>query len=470
MIPSVLVGLDSFALTSSGKVDRIKLVEDYAGRASTRSPGRHQSETERRVTEVWTNLLGHGDIRPDSSFFEVGGTSLTVFAAVHRLRDAFKLDRGQFSDQSIYRFPTVEGLASYIDSLVAGSAPVAASQHSLLVTLKRGDDATLPPFFVIASAGGTLGTYEKLVRALKTRRDVIGVRDPFIWGDRDPTLGFQSWVRLYVDAIRERQPLGPYYLGAYSSAGAFGYEVARHLRRKGEEVALLALIDPLAIDRETKRRFGYWAFRARFMRRSFERIVRLGGWLRLAPLASVRDTSLSARENDAALTQEQFLQLAAEARKSRGHILGFSGLLELTTGLPFALTDAELSRAEPDQYLAVLLARVRSIAPEIDPGSIENIVIQYYLQTRAQHVYRLQRYGGTVVIVEPDGPYKGLLAAVFRPYVGELRALYLKLGSPSLGTRTIAERFSANLRAHYLCLRDDEFVKQLSEELEVLLR
>jgi acyl-coenzyme A synthetase/AMP-(fatty) acid ligase/thioesterase domain-containing protein len=470
MVPSAVVGVDSFPLTSSGKLDRHRLLETHAKRAEATSPSRHQSDTQRRVMEVWSEVLKHGGVQPDSSFFEVGGTSLTVFAAVHRLRDAFKLDRRQLSDLSIYQFPTVEALASYIDGLRDGSTPTASPINSILVTLRRGGDASLQPLFVISSAGGTLGAYEKIVRALKTKRDILGVRDPFIWGDRDPTQGFQSWVTRYVNAIRERQPRGPYYLMAYSSAGAFGYEIAQHLRRDGQEVALLALIDPLAMDRATKQRYGYWALQARFMRRSFGRIVLLGGWLRVAVPRWLRDSGRSGRGNNHTLTKDQFLQFATAARTNRDHILGLSALLELNTGLPFALTQSDLSQVGPDRYLDVLLARVKSVAPEIDPEAIENIVIQYNLQVRSQHEYRLQRYDGRVVLFDPDGPYQGLLAAQFRPYVRDLRVRGVKLGRPSDRTRILSASFSERIRSHYLSMRDDVFVSGLAEELETLLR
>jgi len=470
MIPSVVVGLDSFPLTPGGKIDRRRLLDDYGSRVPAGAPSRRLSATERKVSEVWKAVLKHGMVQPDRSFFEVGGTSLTVFATAHRLRDAFQLDRHQLSDLSIYRFPTVEGLASYIDGLLDGAAPVASPADSILVTLKRGEDPSLPPCFVISSAGGTLGAYEKVVRALRTRRDVIGVRDPFVWKDRDPTMGFQDWVGLYVRAIRERQPRGPYYLMAYSSAGAFGYEIAQHLRRDGQEVALLALVDPLAMDRATKGRFGYWALRARFMRPSFGRIVLLGGWLRLAVPGWLRDSGRSGRVNDSALTEAEFRRFTTEARTNRDHILSVSALFELNTGLPFALAPSDLPESAPDRYLDALLARVRSVAPEIDPETIERIVVQYYLQVRSQHQYRLQRYDGKVVLFDPEGPYCGLLAAQFRPYVRHLRVHRVKLGQQPDRTRVLSEAFPERIRTHYLGMRDDVFVNTLAAELEKLLR
>jgi hypothetical protein len=147
-----------------------------------------------------------------------------------------------------------------------------------------------------------------------------------------------------------------------------------------------------------------------------------------------------------------------------------SALLELNTGLPFALSESELSDVDRDQYLPVLLSRVKSVAPDIDPGTIENILVQYDLHIRSHHAYRLQRYEGTVVLFEPDDAHRGLLPAVFRPYVKDLRYSCLKLGRQSDGTRTLSESFSADIRAHFLSIRDDEFVRQLSEELEPWLQ
>ncbi len=470
MVPSVVVGLDALPLTASGKVDRMKLLEDYAAGVSTDSPGRHQSDTHLKVAEVWRAVLTHARIRPGSSFFEVGGTSLTVFAVVHRLREVFGLDRAQLSDQALYEFPTIEALAALIDGLKSGSAPRVAPRNTVLVTLKQGDDPSLAPFFVVASAGGTLGAYEKLARVLKTRREVIGVRDPFLWGARDPTLAFERWAALYVAAVREWQPEGPYYIGAYSSAGAYGYEMARQLRQAGQEVRLLALIDPVGMDSKDKQRFGYWAFRARFMRPAFRRMVQLGGWLRRPTLGLLRVGGSSDGKDGPALTPDEFERRATQARLDKGHILSLSALLELNTGLPFTLDPAELSRAPGDRYLDVLLARVKAVAPDVDPSTIESLVVQYYLQAWAQQAYRLRRYGGRIVLFEVEGPYRGLLAALLRPYVRGLRVRGVAVGPQSERMRAVVECLSGPLRAHYLSMRDDTFVGKLAEALEPLLR
>ena len=469
MIPSTIVAVNDFPLTSSGKIDRQRLSREQPRSAAVSPGGPRGTETEQQVSSVWRAVLTHGAFAADSKFFEVGGSSLTAFSVVFRLRDEFGLDRTQLSDQSLYQYPTVKALAEYIDGVRAGGTPPLPLPESLLVTLMRGSDTKRPPVFMISSAGGTLGAYEKLAKNLGIANEIIGVRDPFLWGMRDPTLGFQNWVSEYVRAIRERQPQGPYYIIAYSSAGAIGYEIAQHLRRAEEEVALLALIDPLAIDRGSKRRFGYWSLESRFSRRIVAHITLAAGWLQLLIPDRFRETGRNARDYNVAPSQAEFLKLAEVAKASAVHIRSISALLELNTGLPFALSEAEIAESAPDRYLDALLARAKRVAPEIDPEMIEKIVVQYQLQVRSHHAYRLQRYDGRVMLFDPRGPYNGLLAAQFRPYVSDLRVRTVPLGEQSDRTREISAYFSDRIRSHYLSMRDDVFVQSVAEELEHLL-
>jgi hypothetical protein len=274
MLPSVIVPMDRFPLTPSGKIDRRRLVADHRQVAAKSPAVNYESDTERTIASVWGELLQLPVIERDRSFFEIGGTSLTVFAAAHRLREAFGLTTKALGAATLYTHPTVAALAGAIDHGTEAQA------ETVLVPLRRGDGSGRPPLFVVSSAGGTLGAYEKVVRALRTPREVVGLRDPFLAGDRDPTEGFQRWTRRYTDAIRRQQPRGPYHILAYSSAGAFGYEIAQQLRADGEGVALLALVDPVAMDYAGRRRFGRWALSARFMSGKARRLVRWGGLLR----------------------------------------------------------------------------------------------------------------------------------------------------------------------------------------------
>lgn len=469
MVPSVLVGLPSLPLTASGKADRMRLLEDHRRRAQAEGPAADLTPTETRVAAAWRQVLKHGEIAPDSNFFEVGGTSLSVFTVVNLLRDAFRLDRTQLSDHSVYESPTLRQLASAIDALARGEAPAQVARPAVAVTLRQGDQQ-LAPLFVIASSGGTLGAYDRLSKVLATDRAIVGLRDPFVWGGREPAMSFRDWISIYLDAMRERQPIGPYYVCAFSSAGAFGYEIARRLREAGEEVAELILIDPIGIAGEAEDDFGFQAFRALFRGRRGKLLVRLAGWWRSVNGSGRREGERPGG-NDFAITTEDFSRRAAEIRRDAKVMKDLSSLFELNTGLPFALTDAEFAGLAPEQYLEAFLARVRQVTPDVDSGTVERILLQYYgLQIPATHFYRLRNYDGKVVIFEPEGMQAGLLAAYFRPHVRNLRLHRLPVGPPSERIEFACRNLSRSLRTHYRSMRDETFVAALAAEMAPLLK
>jgi hypothetical protein len=346
----------------------------------------------------------------------------------------------------------------------------AEQEENVLVPLRRGDGSGRPPLFVISSAGGTLGAYDKVVRALQTPRDIVGLRDPFLAGDRDPTEGFQRWARRYTDAVRRRQPRGPYHILAYSSAGAFGYEVAQQLRADGEDVALLALVDPVAMDYLNPRRFGHWAFSARFMSDPARRLVRYGGVLRAVVPRALRAKRTAANANDWTLSALEFEAHASWATSDRDNILRFAALLELNTGRPFAIQGPELDAVTPSSYLDVLLARVARVDASIDPEMIRRAVIQYELQVKSQHRYRPQRYDGTVYMFDAAGPFSGLGAVHVRPFVRKLYARSLPFHGLSDRVSDLLAPFPEGLRAHYGCMRNDTFAQRLAGELDAALK
>jgi amino acid adenylation domain-containing protein len=469
MVPSAIIALDEFPRTASGKIDRRRLVAGNAQSARA-APLVGATASEERVAGIWSGVLQHSTFGRDTSFFEAGGTSLNVFAVTHRLRAEFGLARGQLSDNSIYEHPTIAALALHLERVASRGPSVQDSGAGTpLVTLRTGSEA-VEPLFVVSSAGGTLGAYEKLVQAMHTGRELIGIRDPFLWGGRDPTLDFQRWTGTYVDAIRRRQQHGPYHILAYSSAGAFGIEIAQQLRAAGETVSLLALVDPLAIDRGSERRFGHWAMRAAFMRGPFRQLILLGGRLRAAVPTFMRARQGAAPVNDHSFSAAAVAEISRWSRTDRDHILRYSALLELNSSLPLALFPDDLASHEPDEYMGLLRSRAAQVAPDVDPGMFERISAQYELQVRSHHNYRLRRYDGPVVLFGPRQPYHALIRALLRPYMRNMRTRVLPHGTLSGRREQLALNFSARIRWHYFSMRDDTFARALAQELDALLR
>lgn len=467
MVPARLSVLDALPLTPGGKIDRLRLRSDHRESASGRARHRPLSPLEREVAQLWETVIDAPDLPPDASFFEVGGTSLSAYVLVHRLRERFRLSALQLDVEAIYRTPTIEALADRIEQVRQGRTPASRPDNPVLVTLRGGRDGTREPVFFIAPAGGMPGSYGKLARRLATGRELVGVRDPFNWGARDPAGGFDQWVGLYVAAMIERQPRGPYYIVAYSSAAAFGYETARRLRAAGERVPLLALIDPIGLDTGGRSRYGWWAARGARAGPVVRALIHGLGLLRRKPFSQVPWLWALLSRNAAASVPEHPQRLMQRASRDRFQLLSLSALLELNSGIPYALDAEDLDRVEPDDYLGVLRARIEALSPEVDFEPIERVVQQYPLQLRAQEAYRLQPYDGEVLLMRASSATR-LVPVQLKPYVARVHGKCLPVGQPSARTGRIAARWGRSA-AHFRCMRDDDFVAALAEELDALL-
>lgn len=84
MLPSDIGVIDSFPLNSSGKVDVSTLPDPHAPARKAAGPS---SETERRLIEIWRELLDRRAVHPEDDWFHIGGHSLLalrMFARIHK--------------------------------------------------------------------------------------------------------------------------------------------------------------------------------------------------------------------------------------------------------------------------------------------------------------------------------------------------------------------------------------------------
>lgn len=108
---------------------------------------------------------------------------------------------------------------------------------------------------------GDVMPYGNLAAHLETDLSIRGIRyhqDP-----SDAASTVEELAASYVRLVRAAQPRGPYRLLGYSIGGAIAYEMARRLRREGDEVALLGLVDTpnYAVDTTMLRALPYVAVR-----------------------------------------------------------------------------------------------------------------------------------------------------------------------------------------------------------------
>ena len=122
MIPAAFVVLESFPLTSNGKIDRQALPRPDFGVMVTGRPTFAEPTTpsERLVVQVWSGLLGIKHIGIHDHFFELGGHSLLAMRVVAQLNTQLSI---HVPLRGLFEHPTVKDLARWLDALVWATSP-----------------------------------------------------------------------------------------------------------------------------------------------------------------------------------------------------------------------------------------------------------------------------------------------------------------------------------------------------------
>jgi thioesterase domain-containing protein len=99
------------------------------------------------------------------------------------------------------------------------------------------------PLFLIHPLAGLVFPYYDLTLQLGPDQPVFGLQSIGIAGEASPLTRVESMAEHYLAAIRRVQPQGPYQLAGWSFGGTVALEMAQQLKKAGEAVALLAIID-----------------------------------------------------------------------------------------------------------------------------------------------------------------------------------------------------------------------------------
>ncbi len=127
MVPAAYVVLDEIPITTHGKIDRASLPEpQIAANAEYRDPA---TVTERRIAGLFSELLGHGRVGVDDSFFDLGGHSLLATKLVTAIRSECDVEVGI---RDVFESATVGRLAERVDQLRCGQS--APSRPKLIAT------------------------------------------------------------------------------------------------------------------------------------------------------------------------------------------------------------------------------------------------------------------------------------------------------------------------------------------------
>ncbi|MGW1598292.1 amino acid adenylation domain-containing protein [Streptomyces sp. NPDC002343] len=136
-VPSVLIAVDRFPVTSSGKLDRSALPAPVLPAPA----GRRQSAAEDTVARVWRDLFKSDAIGPDTDFYQLGGTSLQFTRLVSRLRKATGRD---LALADLLTATTIADQARLLDGPGDEDGPVPSAGRGDPLDAPAGQDGPVP--------------------------------------------------------------------------------------------------------------------------------------------------------------------------------------------------------------------------------------------------------------------------------------------------------------------------------------
>ena len=110
MVPSYIIFMETLPLTSSGKLDRKSLPKPdrIVEKEATIAPS---TEIEKRLLNIWKDLLKLENISINNNFFDIGGNSLLAIKLANLISKEFNIT---LKILAIFEHPTIKSLSQFI--------------------------------------------------------------------------------------------------------------------------------------------------------------------------------------------------------------------------------------------------------------------------------------------------------------------------------------------------------------------
>ncbi len=228
MVPGYYVEMESWPLSSTGKVDKKVLpmpAEHYSERADFAEPG---SELEKQLAVIWQKKLNLEQIGIDDNFFDLGGDSLAAIGTVGHINTVLGFN---LNLATLYRLPTIRQLANKIETNdLFDIDPI--------VLLKEG---TGTPLFIFPQWDSYPTVFDEFVKSYQGNNPLYGI---IYTEDHEdfPYESLQEYVRFIIGHIKKLYPQGPYGVLGYSIGGRIIFEAAVQLQQDGNQLDMVAVI------------------------------------------------------------------------------------------------------------------------------------------------------------------------------------------------------------------------------------
>jgi syringomycin synthetase protein SyrE len=152
MVPGAWVHLEALPLTPSGKIDRRALPAPDMSRPQMKEPfAPAMTETEKVLSEIWSEILKITPVGIHDDFFTLGGDSLLATRLIFKTRSALHVE---IPVRTIFEARTISRLARYIEAAAHAEANEAERIALLLEQLEQLPDQEVSALLKSNESGG----------------------------------------------------------------------------------------------------------------------------------------------------------------------------------------------------------------------------------------------------------------------------------------------------------------------------
>lgn len=237
LVPRDLIGIAHLPRRPNGKsdTDALPLPMPRHTRVESVNPHAGMSSTESVLLKHWRDAAENDSIGPDDCFFHSGGTSLGAM----RLCSLIERDTGSFiavadlASHSTVRQMTAHLARAQFQPVSRSAPPVSPlNAHSAATNL-----------FCVSGHIWNARSLCAATQSLEGLVNAYGLNYPGMDPNTQAIEQTEDLAAHFIEGVRAKQPHGPYHLLGYSYGGVVAFEIAQQLRRKGEDVSHLILLD-----------------------------------------------------------------------------------------------------------------------------------------------------------------------------------------------------------------------------------
>ncbi len=250
MTPDAIVLIPEIPMSPSGKIARAKLEQlDFSIETANEQFSSPETNLQKKMATIWSNLLGVSQIGIDDDFLNLGGHSLLAISLLQRLYQEHEI---KLSIEDLYENLTIRELSKLVEAPKTDKRELTSI---IEFPIGNGCDELSNPvgqLFMVHGVGGNLATFYPLARQVKQnlfQEQHCGIG---LYGLQANALANQrlgsakEMINAYVSHIMSVQKSGPYLIGGWSYGVSVAFLIAQELLERGEKVSGFVSIDAAA--------------------------------------------------------------------------------------------------------------------------------------------------------------------------------------------------------------------------------